>query len=72
MGGNDLIRIIKHGNKCHTKIKECPYCGCEFLYEDEDIKEQKIDIFGAVFNEEYVTCPECNSRVVVKRIAGWF
>lgn len=67
-----MIKIIKHGNKYNPKLKECPYCGCEFLYEDEDIKEQKIDIFGAVDYEEYVTCPECTSRIVVKRIAGWF
>lgn len=66
-----MIRVIKHGNKFTAKIKKCPYCECEFTYEEEDIEERKIDIFGASFIEEYITCPECNTWLETRRVAAW-
>ena len=63
-----MITIIKHGNKYHAKIKECLGCGCEFLYEDEDIKEHRIakyeecdtillyeseDIHGVIYHDRH-------------------
>ena len=50
------IKIIKDG------IKEfhmtCPYCGCEFTYENED-----------VFNSE-VICPCCSTNLPHKGVIG--
>lgn len=48
-----MIKIIKEG------IKEfhitCPYCGCEFTYENEDI------------HESIVSCPCCGAALDAKQ-----
>ena len=34
---------------------KCPYCDCEFEYQDEDVYYSRNSIYG-----NYVDCPECN------------
>lgn len=52
-----MIKIIKPGNKW---ILTCPYCGCVFSYEEED-----VHCFQTHMNEyEYmVQCPQCKRGV---------
>lgn len=50
------IKVIKQG------VKEfhitCPYCGCEFTYEKEDIHESIVD------------CPCCGAILDAKQLSG--
>lgn len=56
-----MIEIIKRGTKQRTK---CEYCGCEFKFEDED-----VDVTIAWDREcEYVQCPQCDEKVILKQI----
>ena len=48
-----MIKIIKEGTR---KIEECPTCGCEFSYEEEDVQ---------IFTKRHVNCPQCNEAVTV-------
>lgn len=50
------IKIIKQGVKEFNLT--CPYCGCEFTYEKED-----------VYNSE-VICPCCSTNVPHKGVIG--
>lgn len=46
------IKIIKQGTKeFHVT---CPFCGCEFTYEKEDIHDSKV------------TCPCCSTNLLHK------
>ena len=49
-----MIQIIKKGTR---KIAECPNCGCEFSYEEEDV------IRGLMWKDDRVNCPQCNKAV---------
>lgn len=58
------ITVIKHGRKVYKAV--CPTCGCEFLYNDEDIVTNDVPIindphFG--WKNEFVTCPDCNETI---------
>lgn len=59
------ITIIKHGRKVYKAV--CPTCGCEFLYNDEDIQETKdIKTIGFVIcgdAHRIVICPDCNEMI---------
>lgn len=48
-----MTEIIKFGTK---KIMKCRKCGCEFSYENEDVK-QIIGTKGGA--RSIVTCPQC-------------
>ena len=41
-----MIKIIKEGTR---KIAKCPNCGCEFSYEEEDIKKDGALANNSVF-----------------------
>lgn len=43
-----MIKIIKNGKKEFRAI--CPFCGCEFTYEQEDLN-----------GTSFINCPECNA-----------
>ena len=46
------IKIIKEGTKQFTYV--CPYCGCEFTCENEDI-----------YFDNRIQCPWCHSELTV-------
>lgn len=50
------IKIIKEG-KTGKFTKTCPYCGCEFEYEQEDIKVDSNEY------STYVICPCCGKHL---------
>lgn len=52
-----MIQIIKPGTK---KITKCEKCGCQFSYEEEDIRSD-----NRVFEETWVMCPQCHIRVII-------
>ena len=51
-----MIKIIKSGKKEFHAT--CPFCGCEFTYEVEDLNGTDYDGHG------YVNCPECNALIL--------
>ena len=69
-----MIKIIKHGQKEFNCV--CPWCGCEFTYEHEDIK---TEIIGEVIGEityshgstSYVVCPNCKYHCRVPGKTNW-
>lgn len=62
-----MIEIIKEGTK---KITSCNICGCEFSFEDEDIKTSYKDTFYVIAPRlyEYVTCPQCKNKIILKQV----
>lgn len=47
-----MIKIIKSGKKEFHAI--CPFCGCEFTYEQEDLN-----------GTSFINCPECNAITAI-------
>ena len=52
-----MIQIIKPGTK---KITKCESCGCQFSYEEEDVRSD-----NRTFEETWVMCPQCKKRVII-------
>lgn len=52
-----MIEIIKHGTKQVTKCKKC---GCEFSYEEEDVRVTPLN--------KSVECPQCKLEIVIESI----
>jgi peptide subunit release factor 1 (eRF1) len=50
-----MIQIIKPGTK---KITKCESCGCQFSYEEEDIKTANKPPF-----ERWIICPQCEKKI---------
>ena len=60
-----MIKIIKEGTR---KIAKCPNCGCEFSYEEEDIKKDGLLENNSVFiGKTWVVCPQCGKEIVLER-----
>lgn len=57
------ITIIKHGTKPRARTK-CSDCGCEFLFEREDMFTRKEEC-GYYFT--YVKCPDCGYDICIPR-----
>lgn len=49
-----MIEIIERGTK---KIAKCPYCGCRFSYEEEDVIGVSVS--------SHVDCPQCKKAIVL-------
>lgn len=47
-----MIKVIKEGNKTFYKI--CPFCGCYFSYENEDV------VLG--IGQAEICCPQCERK----------
>lgn len=58
-----MIEIIKRGTR---EVITCRTCGCKFSYEKEDIINEDTDNYKAF--REYVTCPQCNTEVVLREV----
>lgn len=59
------MEIIKHGNTMmHGK---CSACGCEFLYNENDIElsETRINAYESRIDYRYVNCPECGKEIKI-------
>ena len=60
-----MIKIIKEGTR---KITTCDKCGCEFSYEEEDIKiTTEPSIFGESSIIETINCPQCKSEIILSQ-----
>lgn len=56
-----MINIKKEGSKEHNK-KVCPYCDCEFSYDESDII-QETDYNTLTYPQRFlnlIKCPWCN------------
>ena len=65
------MEVIKHGNT-YNEV-ECKKCGALLSYCKADIKEDNYGEFYFIepkrnTHEEYVTCPECRTKIILKRI----
>lgn len=58
--------ITKHGNTMLQSV--CEKCGCEFLYQNTDIKTEEIRItsYESKIECEYINCPECGAKIKIK------
>ena len=67
-----MKKIIKHGHLKEMKTT-CPYCGCEFSYEWEDVITTEVKypqatwIYYPYYNSKTykryeIICPECNKK----------
>ena len=50
-----MISILKHGN-VPVSFAICWHCGCEFTYDEEDIKKSAL-------GNEYIICPDCKDDI---------
>lgn len=65
------MEVIKHGNT--YKEAECKRCGALLSYCKADIKGEG---YGEAYfikekqntYEEYVTCPECRTKIILKQL----
>ena len=47
-----MIKILKHGKK-HSKFQiTCPFCDCEFEYEESDLEDNS-----------FIKCPDCGAII---------
>lgn len=47
-----MIKILKHGKK-HSKFQlTCPFCDCEFEYEESDLEDNS-----------FIKCPDCEAII---------
>lgn len=58
--GKRMIKIIEHGTI--TKQK-CNTCGCLFSYESEDVITERDECMLHGFDEDYIICPQCNTKI---------
>ena len=55
--------VTKHGN---TLLRgKCPYCGCEFLYKNTEIKTiyDRTNGYESEVLYKYMKCPECEIAI---------
>lgn len=53
-----MKKILSHGIHSINKYRmKCPYCDCEFEYQDEDV------YYHNSLHSRYVYCPECNAPI---------
>ena len=76
------MQIIRSSRECKW-VSECRYCGCAFIYTQEDIMVRELpdrdENFARILadrNEEaphkrifFVQCPECQQEVQVSSMA---
>lgn len=61
--------VIKHGYQARMHTT-CPYCGCEFTYESQDIIAMPTITSHTSTNcvyspGAYVTCPDCGAMLYI-------
>lgn len=60
-----MVKIIKEGTR---KVITCESCGCEFSYEEEDIKTRtEPSIFGTSSIIKTINCPQCESEIILSQ-----
>ena len=45
-----MIKILNHGKKNSTFQLTCPFCACEFEYEESDLED-----------DSFIRCPDCGA-----------
>ncbi len=59
-----MIEVLKHGNLFY--IKTCEYCGCEFIYQGNDMSLMLND--NQKTYSYKVNCPDCRHSVKADKI----
>ena len=60
------MEVLKHGNT--YKEVECPKCGALLSYCKADIEYRNENQLFCIIHKEWITCPECNERIMLKQI----
>lgn len=50
-----MISILHHGNVPRLFV-QCWHCGCEFTYDEEDIRK-------STNGNDYIVCPDCKDEI---------
>ena len=59
-----MIKIIEPGTR---RIIKCTECGCEFSFNEGDIKGYKLYVVDPLaVREPYIECPQCCKEIVLK------
>ena len=59
-----MIKIIKPGTKRTTT---CDNCGCQFSYENEDVRHEEVcKNMKNISIREVVRCPQCHHQCIVE------
>jgi len=62
-----MPRIISKATRKEKK-KKCSECKCTIGYfENEVIEEYNTDPWGFTDHYDYIRCPNCNERIVIKQ-----
>lgn len=65
-----MIKILSRGEKTLPEDKiykmKCGVCGCEYVYQGKDIKQNNTSISEGI---QYVVCPQCDyiNHILFKR-----
>lgn len=54
-----MIKILKHGKKYSKFQLTCPFCDCEFEYEESDLEDNS-----------FINCPDCGAIIDHNFIKG--
>lgn len=55
-----MIKIIELGT---IRKQKCQRCGCLFSYENEDVITERNEHMLLGFEEDYIICPQCNTKI---------
>ena len=59
-----MIKIIEPGTR---RIIKCTECGCEFSFDEDDIKGYKLYVVDPLaVREPYIECPQCGKEIILK------
>ena len=78
------IEVIKHGKK-KKEMTTCPFCECEFTYEQEDVqyedrlsalplRDYMINPYNLrlTYKYPYVVCPDCGQKIYLQVTYDFF
>lgn len=62
------MRVIEHGNR--IKVITCTECKCKFEFLPHEMKQgyKEIPFSNKPCYEWTINCPECDKRLVIRRI----
>ena len=60
-----MKEILRHGKTLTARKTICPYCGCVFTFDGNDVFRRGEFYITKPKNINLVTCPDCQRDVIV-------